>query len=101
MVILYYLKMRKRPEVVEEDRRRVCSPDYLRLLKKLGYKTDGDEDSLEAIIRGKGYNLPGYLQQDNSDVYFGFVIDGHVFMHFNYADSLAEEIIELHNFNLL
>jgi len=93
--------MKTRPKAVEEHRRRVCSADYLRKLKKLGYGTDGDEGSLEAIIRSKGYGLPGSTKESGDEIYFGFIINTHVFMHFNYADSLANEIIQLHNFNLL
>ena len=96
----------------EEYRRRICSSDRLRLLKKLGYRTGGDEDSLEKILNENNFKTPGYYEETHAvinndeigkktDVYYGYSINGCVFVCPNYADALAQEIIDLHENKML
>lgn len=96
----------------DADRRKVCHMNHLRELKKLGYKTDGDEKSLELIISSAGFNLPGFVIEkvkafddennavDKERVQYGFRCNGRMWVYYNYADSLAGEIIVLNELKL-
>jgi hypothetical protein len=96
----------------DADRRKVCHAHHLRKLKKLGYKTDGDEKSLESIITSAGFKLPGFVVEktkafnddgdvvDDERIQYGFMCEGRIWVYYNYADSLAGEIIVLNELKL-
>lgn len=73
----------------KEIPRKVCRDDKIKILKKLGIRAYSS-DGLERIIKKEGFNLPG-----TDGEYYGFVIENMVYKCLNYADALAEELIEL------
>ena len=89
----------KKLKYVEEEEvitRRVCTNNRLKLLRKSGFKTNGDEHHLESILQDKGFGLP---VKDGE--HFSFTVDYKwMRMYLNYADALAEEILLLRELKL-
>ena len=77
--------------------RTVCTDSRLRLLRKAGFKTYGDEHHLENILQDKGFGLP--IKSGDS---YTFTIESKwMRSYLNRADALAEEILLLRKLKLL
>ncbi len=88
------LKYVKEKEIIP---RRCCTDIRLKQLRKAGFKTDGYDRSLEDILQDKGFGLP-----IKDDEYFTFMINHkYIRYYLNYADCLAEEILLLHELNMI
>lgn len=85
-------------EVKRHIPRKVCTPDKVKRLKELGYKTSGYYPRLEEILDKLNYANP-YRKVLNDDDYFGFCIDGIQWYTMNYADACADKIIFIHEKN--
>ena len=85
-----------REENYKSDRR-VCTDSRLRLLRKAGFKTYGDEHHLKSILQEKGFGLPVKYEE-----HFVFTVNNkYTRMYLVYADALAEEILLLRELKLL
>jgi hypothetical protein len=85
--------------MVIREERRFCTPEKLKKLRDLGYSIEGYDREMEKILKAKGFGLP--TSDDNGDSY-GFIVNyKYIRICLNRADCLAEEIILLHELNLL
>jgi len=74
-----------------------CLPHRLAKLIEYGYKTNGSDVELQTIITSAGFGLPGF-----ENGYFAFMINYHyIRVLLTYVDALAEEIILLHELNMI
>lgn len=79
----------------------VCTDDRLKILRTLGYKTNGYSTELEEIIKNLGFNLPTQGVDDYNEIRFGFRHKGYLAEYLNYADALAEELIFIYEHKLI
>lgn len=87
-------------KVTEDIPRQYCTPDLLGRVRCLGYKSDGYIRSLEKIIKDRGFNLPGN-EDIGGKIYYGFRHNNTVKLYLNYCDAVANEIIFLHEKELI
>lgn len=87
-------------KITEDIPRQYCTPELLKSVRCLGHKTDGYIRSLEKIILDKGFNLP-VTEEINEKMYYGFRYGKTVRLYLNYCDAVANEIIFLHEQNLI
>ena len=74
-----------------------CSPHRLSKLIRYGYKTNGSDVELQNIITSAGFGLPGFEKG-----YFAFMVNyQYIRVLLTYVDALAEEIILLHELNMI
>jgi hypothetical protein len=88
-------------KITEHIPRNICTPERLIRLKKAGFDTDGQINSLESILSEKGFNLPTETTDDYERTYFGFRHDKYLKMFLNYADATAEEILFLREMKMI
>ena len=81
--------------------RECCTDVLLKRLRAAKLDTDGYVYSLEKILLERRFNLPCATEDDYKRPYFGYLFQNKVRLYLNYADTLANCILELHDAGIL